>query len=296
MTTKADVTARVQRLLTGRSNARDLDFIFTWLRFRSFGHFLVRDIGDFATHMETRTKGESWKGIDRLMSQLTFRWARLVADRFGSSNWDVKTLKDATLASIDTMPAGDVKTRTGMGKEKARKSLKAVLDKILTVKNGHVTIHYTATDQEIKLFIEFSNTTSIYPTFTALAVTVDLGRALLKNEVISRTDYVRLLSLENLIGVYVCEKMHGATVSMENGRIARLYADVDEDDAPVLCVKADIDVDALNTFATNTACVFLTNASPDEWTEGDWRSDRTMRGIPLKTIELSGAGKLRPIL
>ena len=45
-----ELKLRVDRLLAGGLNPRDLDVLFLWLRERSFGNKAVVDVGDFVAH------------------------------------------------------------------------------------------------------------------------------------------------------------------------------------------------------------------------------------------------------
>lgn len=90
------------RIASGQSSARDIDRLFLWLRDRSYGNTIIRDIGDFTAHSFERDRGiivsDFRRFVDAFQTFNWFFWSLGYSARPAASSVEVKKVALANLS------------------------------------------------------------------------------------------------------------------------------------------------------------------------------------------------------
>lgn len=291
---RTEIIARTKALLAGTTDPRNLDRIFTWLRFRSFGHKLVRDIGDFAFHMEDRDRGRTFEGSLLMSESLKLvSWTFWNLGYAQAPNVSQSELAKVALASLELKEPDWFQPNLGMKKARARNVLTSALAKTgglrgVTGRVGGSVIQPVSelNDQERAVLGRFTGT---FPDsiFDSKRLIRDFANVLERNGVIEPAEKSRILTHENLVGVYAIEKMHRRVLKISTNQNVELYAGVYEN---CLSVYGHFVVPWGEVESSMYTPIFTSSAGHSDWFSGHLASSGSIWEEPMI---IGDDGKLR---
>lgn len=241
MAENVDIQRRVERLISGQWNTRDLDRIYTWLRFRSYGHGVVRDIGDFTAHLEDRDQGLTWKRAQLLNDAFAYQMPKIEAHGTGKKpDIDVSTLKKGLMATLELDAPETVRKRVGMGKDKARAALKSICRKFDTFDGETVILNSDASPNEPRVFEFYTRLLITTPAFDAGVLAAETFEVLVRNQIIKKSDKQRFESVSPFLALFAIERMHQARLRLPGKKHAQLTAGYDKDGMLYVAISTPI--------------------------------------------------------
>lgn len=265
----ADIQLRVNRLLAGRATFRDLERIFLWLRFRSFGYSSIKDVGDFTGHLEDRNRGSSYESVQRLYDMLRLTILQIEAQNSGRHpRPDLDILRRGSVAALQNLSAEVIKSNTGMRKNRAIKELKRAIEKILAYYGINIELKSTLTASEEISLKAATSVLSIKDAYTDDQLIDELANVLFRHRFINRNDMLRIFELREMVAVFAVEKMHLANVQVEQKDIVSLKAGVDfSNSVGNLVVRAVVPISSSGKARHMSAPLFSTMCRADIWCE-----------------------------
>ncbi len=287
---KISIQNKVTRFIAGTRNPRDLDAIFLWIRAKSFGLKTVKDIGDFVAHAEEKNQGIIWDRGSLLAAIFHFHIPRIVKHDQPSEAIDVAALTDATWAAFKMQGAADVKRRTGIGQNQAKRILEKALSKIYMV--GSKVCVDDLNGEEFRIFDLFSTVIVVSPAFDDLRLIREFSECLLKNLFITEAEVPAVMAAREYVAIYAIEKMHLCHLTIENQSPCILSAHVSrESEGAMLSVMCATTVHVGTQTNDLIAEVFSTTCKAIEWVDETlWRPG--VFGSWIVPIEISNSGKL----
>lgn len=285
-----EIQRRVNALAAGARDPRSLDRIFSWLRFRTHGHRLMRDVGDFACHFTDRDQGQTFEGAQLITDALmTFSWNFWQLGHMGPPNATAGEVAKALEAGLAIKDPAWFRPALGISKETAKKVLAAALPKIGGISNGRVVQVAQLSEREGKVFGAFANSMPDY-LFTSGQLAEEFVKVLRLNKLLDERDAPSLPSrIEGFVAVYAIEKMHRRKLIPKTGYPIDLYAGLF---GPHLAIYGDFVTRWGDKEAGARLPVFTSTCKPEDWFDG-WTSGAInvgdCFGVPL---ELNGSGKL----
>ena len=289
MSDLAEMRARVARLLSGQREVRDLDRLFSWVRFRSFGHRLVRDIGDFTAHLEDRDKGSTHEGIGLIRQSLSYHLS--ITKVLSDDSASLEDMASAALASLEVDPPENVKRQFRLGKAAVKTHLQSALGKVQSLDGRVLTVQTPITQIEIDALRAYVGTVVVAPPITQGKLVSELGSVLVKNNLLEARQISKLKEQAEWVAIFAIEKMHLARLRLFDGASAKLLLCVDpieNDGRGVLSIAAEMYL-GHHTFMVSA---FSSTCAPSDWFE-EWSGNRSQMTVINRPIEISGLGKLR---
>jgi hypothetical protein len=206
-----------------------LDRLYSWLRFRSYGHATVRDIGDFVAHAGDRDRGMTWEGVSRIAAVLNYVIPLQLAEREGKfRNCTKEVLQAAMLANWEFDLPEDVKLKSGMAKQQAGRNLRSALKKVVGY-DGEVWLFSSRlTKHEDHILRHYMTRQVLQPFITPEMVISQLASCLVKNRLLKSEDAARLEGQRDFICLYILEKMHFTKLDIGQGSTATLKAGISD--------------------------------------------------------------------
>lgn len=268
--------------------SRDLDELFQWLRFRSFGNKAVADIGNFVAHADERDSGVSWKGVQSFSHVLDYQIPRIMAlDRAPASPNDKESFAKVVLATLHLMPPSKVKASTHLGKRKAEKLVHDALNKVIAFNGTRLDVSDDMTDQQLELLNYFSSFVLSQPAFTGEDLAKQFAAVLQKNELIDENQKLSHIVCE-FVAIYAVEKMNGSRLILEDGKDVQLWARVDQSgwlEVVVLCPLSDTPKQT-----TVSSAIYTTECKATDWCSPELIKIQQPWEMPL---EINGSGRLQ---
>ncbi|WP_439471219.1 hypothetical protein [Brevundimonas sp.] len=278
-----EMQRRVEALLDGTLDTRNLDRIFSWLRFRTHGHRLVRDVGDFAFHFTDRDQGKTVEGA-RLMSDalMTLPWTFWRLGHMAAPSASAGDVRRATVAGLEIKTDEWCRARFQMPKVRAQKTLNAALKKLVGLVNGTFQVSESLRPRELLVIRTLVQDVPDY-LFSDKRLAKEFAVVLMRNGLISENKFDDVVALEGLLGVFTIEKMHNRRLAFGSGEAVPLYTSLYDGKLAIFgsFVTPWGDVEAQAELP-----VFVTDCAPNLWFE-NFKAD-ALKGA----IELTN-GKLR---
>jgi hypothetical protein len=287
---KSEIRARVERLLAGSKNSRDLDRVFAWLRFRSYGRSAVKDIGDFAGHLEDRDRGLAWAGASRISTMLKYHIPRIEAENTPKILPGTKAIYSASaIAALDSSKESYIQDGFGISKAKAKLHLQRALSKVDVFIGRTVRLARPLNQIENDLLQRFGGLLVAHAPFDDEVLTREFGEVLCRNSLISPSEEAVVLGIRDFVAVFAVEKMQRARIKVGDAHTASLRAGLDADGN--IIVGAHFEVPLRSGPVTFVFPIFVTKCRPEEWVE-DWAAASIRPSFWDSPFEINLAGKL----
>jgi len=213
----------VLRLLAGDVRIEDINTLFRYLRTRSYGNKVVKEMGDFISHREERDEGIVVNDV----TDFFIFYRKRIQDYYFQS-LDLRNMPDfvpeVLEANLRRMDSQTVLEVTGKNAAAANQTLKAALRKIYTKSDGRLAFSENLTRQEWRVFDGLWRTMHISPAFTTDELFDGLCIALEKNGLLESAERSNFEKLRRVIAAHAVATMHWAEVKLGDGSIGHLYA------------------------------------------------------------------------
>ncbi len=208
-TSKNEIRIRVERLLKDKAVPRDLDRIFSWVRFKSFGISSVREVADFANHVETRNQGPVRADILNFVDVIAFFMESMGAQRESRPpRWSLDLIASAARGNFELLGRNNISSKIKLSKKSRQSLLNGALDKLYQNPNGEICFRSDTSPLEYTIFEECLSVLCTLPVFSDIDLAKDLSNVLLKNNVLEKHEKAAFLRLSGKISLFAIEKMH----------------------------------------------------------------------------------------
>jgi hypothetical protein len=244
----SDLRLRLRRLCAGETRTDDLDRLYLGLRERAKDCEIVREIGDFIAHRDTREKGLLTSVFRDVLTSLDI-WSRPMRGVLvGREDVIAAAHANLRLASDEQLLAGCGGTRAQV----TTRLTKAI------AKMGQRPLK----DGEIKA-LSYLGTAFIWkPAFTAEQLIEQFGQALSLVGLIDEEEGAHLSDAHTFITLHALAVMHGSILKLPNGLSGRLWAGYANKDR-FLEVKVEISFDDAGKPLMTPICLFLSKLLPE---------------------------------
>lgn len=296
---KREIRTRVERLISGNNNPRDLDRIFSWLRFNSYGNSFVKDIGDFAEHSENKNKGVVHGHSTKVYNTIAFMFKRsLLESRGQKPDWTKKELFAALKGNIELCRPERLKAELPLGRQKTIAVLERAEKKTKTVDGLSLVDDGALTNQELSVIKIASSMMNTMPVYSDEVLFNDFVDILYKNDVLFSHEVEKISRIKYMIILSAIEKMHLSTLDLGNGKIATLKAGIDTNSEfhDSLCVNMVFNTELIDSgIATKVGfcSIFNTTCRATEYLDGFITNQLRDLDYWDRSLELSAdSGKL----
>jgi hypothetical protein len=273
---KSGLRARACRLAGGQRRQADIDSIFSWLRFRSFGDDLIRDIGDFAHHWEDRDRG-STRNRSRILQQAftTWRWKFQALAPHLNVALDQRSFSQAILAGLKLKTDEWCRENIGVSYSFAVREVKVGLRKIESVRSDVIPIFRSVfqtteplTELQEKIIRVFADGQP-EPLFNGRQLTEKLSNLLLRHGIILPEESERFEGQSQFISIYALWSMHHKSLDIgDKERIDLSIGFYGEKEEIHLAIFGNITILLNeNESASIIHPIFTTQCNPEEWLE-----------------------------
>lgn len=282
-----EIRRRVDRLLAGEKNTRDLDSLFVWLRTRSFGNKAVADLGDFVAHSDERDKGITHRGVQRFFDQADFKMP--FPDGVVRPSVTVAQLTASVWGAFESYGPQRIKSKFHLGQSNARKELTIALATVTAADGKKISISRPLTPIQAHLLQHFSSLIVPQVAFDEKELSSQLMTSLAKNHL---TDGYRDAPQEmrEFVSLYVIEKMHFTNIVLSDGRRIHLEAGITElEGSDRLSVRAVGPVGPFNL----ALIIYLTTLDPREHCDAVLLPGERLESCWNFPLEIGPTGKLQ---
>lgn len=289
---KAEIQHRVAALVGGSKDPRNLDRIFSWIRFRTHGHRLTRDIGDFACHFTDRDQGRTFDGAQLIVDALqTFPWNFWRLGHMAPPNATADEVAKVAIAGLTIKDPSWFRPALGVSKNAALKDLKHALLKVDGIVSGNLRLKSQLSNRERRVLESFLRDMPDR-LFTGSQLASEFAKVLSVNKLLSAPDAEISSKIEGILSVYAIEKMHQRRLVSKNWYPVDLIAG---QFGPHLAIYGDFVTPWGEVEASARLPIFTTTCKPEEWLEG-WQPEIMQAGSTLvRPLELNRDGKLSVI-
>jgi hypothetical protein len=279
--------ARVDRLLAGDTDLNDLTQVVFNLRSRSFGNELIREVGDFIAHRETRERGPVKDFALNFFIYFAFGLPKTV----GGPRVDPPYPRDFSrglLAHLEILNDDEIFDGTGFRKKTARAHLKSFVDRLSPRKDGRLDVVKAATANEDCVLQFLASHVVLRPFFDDEQLFSAFVDVLEKNALVEPHELESCGKLKQPLALLVVELMHHCVVS-SGGVISNLMAGTREGS---IGVWATSHMPGTETSIGAVFEVFSTKLLAADWCAGSLANHN---GMFPGAIELRSDRKLHPV-
>lgn len=218
------IRARIVRLLRGDFHAADLQTLFLYARDRCHGKGAAKEVGDFAAHLDERTKG--------IAAKVTREWCITAWFQFlawqGGLDFSRLPAIFPEFLQISFRRADPRRIRHATGvelKKNAKPVLSALIGKIGTNTDGTLSILQLTVEQS-KLLQCLTSDLTPRPAFDNEKLFSDLAMILAKEEDLEPSEIKSFGRLKPAVGLFAIAAMHGCTIDIGDGSKIALKASI----------------------------------------------------------------------
>ncbi|UYO52908.1 hypothetical protein [Rhodopseudomonas palustris] len=276
-----ELKLRARRFLGGVHRTEDLDRFYLDLRERTFNRASFREIGDFVAHRDKRTKGPVAQVARDVITSVTI-WS------LGLRGKKPTHSQLAQAARANFRLVSDKQLKAGCGLK--RSAVKKLLDDALPRVERGAAIN----DHEVQTILYLANRFVWKPAFTDDEVVEEFFDVLRLNRLVRKTDRSALLASRGFISLYALIRMHGTSITLDDGTVAPLFAGYANDQGR-LEVKVHIEFNDAPKPIYSPVCMFLTSLSPEECCDESLlaKTDDYLARTWRMPLEIGDDGKLR---
>ncbi|WP_147326167.1 hypothetical protein [Hydrogenophaga borbori] len=281
---KAELQARMRRLLEGRAKPEDLDRLFLDQRETAHGMESFRELGDFLAHRDERTKGPVTRRVRDVFT--SFRVWSLGLRGLKPSLDD---LKAAGMANLSLLNDEELMAGCGMRRDAVKTKFEKAFRKLAAARS------LSASDMQMLQFL--TNRFIWRPAFTDDDLLKDFLEVSIRNQVLSPEQQAKLITARSSLMLYAITRLHGAVIKVADGHVATLYAGFANDDRR-LEVKVDLGFDGWEKPVHAPVCMFWTSLTAAEHCDKSLldQTETPQWNSWKQPIELDEEGKLRPLV
>ncbi len=223
---KADMRARVERLIHGDFRPEDISTLFLYLRARSRGRETVAEIGDFFAHRDEKIKGIT---TVRVRDWFTYmRFAVLTPNQQVPINKLPENFPKVLWASFRLTRDQVLMQDTGLKRRKVEKLLPGIIKKLRPNSTGGLTAETLTSTNELAIvncltkYIRGPN-----QAFSEDRLFKEFQDALLVNGLLEQPETKQFANLRRAVSLSAITAMHLTEVVLGDGTRARLSAAAD---------------------------------------------------------------------
>jgi hypothetical protein len=286
------IRTKLRRFVDGKRNPRDLDEIFLWIRSKSYGAKIVKDIGDFVAHAEEKNSGFAWRHAAKLSQMFRYQISKLHddTDKKIVTMLDLDILKDGVVSTFELENPASIKKRTRFGKTKARKLLVSALNKISVADGRYIGANFTNDEQRI--WDIYNSVMIVQPAFSEAMLITEFVQCLQKNDLIDATAAPKIIEASHYISIYAVEKMHFCNLVVDGNPANKLTASVRKvAEGHLISVGCYTEVEINGKMTSIGADIFTTTCIAEDWAD-DTLWAKGLSGNWTVPIELTPNWKL----
>ena len=223
------IQRRVARLQEGKGHPADFDHILLWLRARSFGNKIIRDLGDFIGHPDGRDQGRSSERLTDLHAMAAFHLPRITLTKDQLRALDPKETKvravAAANAALRLYDDKDFRAACGVSKKAAQRTLKGMFDN-LEFKDGYTVEFKSSRAADITVLDRLLKTLVVNAGFSKHEMGCELEKSLRSNKLIGRDEKLQSHVVDRLT-LFAVAKLHRSIIHLPCKRTAQLSATYD---------------------------------------------------------------------
>lgn len=288
-----ELTTRVTRFLAGEGDARNLDRIFSLLRFRSHGRAAFRDIADFAAHSDLRDRGVTFEGAQNLATVIEF-----VVPRMGTAKQGVtlpstkKEIENFAQASFTITPEHNIVDKLGLSKDKAGVLLKKGLSKIKSYDGKNWDFHSGMTQPQHEVLSFFINHLRLHSIFNHATLIDDLCEVLVAEKLIQADSEAAVRDQSARVAQFAIEKMNGVQIKLPSTKIGDLRVGLGAGDKLFVFAIVPNVVQIGPNIVSISAPAFVSDNNADDWVTPNLLENLKMKYQLNPVIELQADWKL----
>ena len=200
------LSARVDRLVSGKYRSDDLNYIFLALRQTSYGRPILVELGDFIAHNSQREKGIcTERFIDFYKILPTYV-------KMGGKRLNVNDLPEDIAsflgASYRMIGPELIAKKTKLRKNGLSKLLSSLITRVGRNNSTKLSFLTRPNDEELRLFNFLTNGSMVEPAFNDKGLLEDFWHSLTKNGLVSAVDKPKILAQKNAIVAFAIASMH----------------------------------------------------------------------------------------
>jgi hypothetical protein len=283
----SELRHRVERLLNGQFIVDDLIRLFLFLRDRSFGNNLVREIGDFVAHADERQKGVVTDDLRDFFAWLRFKLPNL-NKKIGLQDLPPR-FPEIACANVKRLDSNALKKDSGLTPNIAQRMMRSIMKKFVPIPTGGYTLTSPLTNNEAALLRVAISYIVAKPVFQDNALITQMRSVLTKNGLLNQDEHCKFCLLKPSIVLFAITAMHQCTILLDSPPPADLMAERTADGTLGVLAMAACVTDEVPA-AYIAVPIFSTTLAAQDWCEqslldGQWKWE-----FP---IELSPDRKLR---
>lgn len=283
---KQGARVRIQRLIAGARYPDDLTRIFIYLRSRSHGERLVKEIGNFSSHHDRRDQGMSWRRAGNIHHSAKLFLQMAIRERGGTVTIKREQYERSMLATLDLIGPSLIRKGLRMTMKQVERTLASALAKMAVTGNAEVFL----TKAELLVLNFLHHRFRTMPAFSGADLVEGLIAAMTKEELLTASEQEQLRQQAGYISTYAISLMHHCELDLGLGDIGTLQAGVGEDGnlCVALCSQSTPQLEV-------TATIFETGCDPRDWCSPDCEADFTRRFTFVSELDLDERGRLREL-
>lgn len=206
MSAPLEIERRIKRILTGVYRIDDFNNVFLWLRSRTYGQsHLIKDIGDLIAHKHEKNQGIFWERVFDFYNVIRFHY-------FSTKDANILTkkyLENAVTSSLRLMGPSEIRQKTKIPYNDARKLLVEALSKISIDSNGNIVFYEKLSEKESAIFITCFSILNIPDSIKVDDIIFDLKNLLKKHNLLHDIDVFPPDGLRDFISKSMICLLHG---------------------------------------------------------------------------------------
>ncbi|WP_156629647.1 hypothetical protein [Methylobacterium sp. Leaf85] len=294
-TIEDEISARVERVLSGKRRSDDLLKTVLWLRFQCAGS--VKELGHFLAHFDAKDRGAPTKEMTNYFLYMkTFLGSRdesaitpehiMGVFKFDDMSPDFRAGLTARFQNVKGI---ELYKTTGIPITEAPRILETALSKAELKKNGKYTLKGKCTNEEVKLLQGMMGNFGDRHILNADEVFKEFVSALAENGVVDAND-PRIQSVKEFYSLFVAVSLNNSKLNM--GGI--------EADLELLVIEGKVKVMARAIIYTSVKGGHIFHVAPIYWTDimaesvmdGQTQAHLSDLKIPHRPVEIDEFGRL----
>lgn len=220
---KADMRARVERLIHGEFRPEDISTLFLYLRARSRGRETVAEIGDFFAHRDKKIKGIT---TVRVRDWFTYmRFANLITEQQVPIDKLPKNFPEVLCASFRQIRDQVLMRDTGLKRKRVEKLLPEIIKKLRPNSSGGLTAEaLTDTNEQAIANCLIGYNRGPRLAFSEERLFKEFQDALLVDRLLEEHETTQFSNLRRAVSLSAITAMHLTEIDLGDGTKAQLSA------------------------------------------------------------------------
>lgn len=262
----SEAAARAWRFVTEEGDARNLDRLFSLLRFESQGFPIFRDIADFAAHSDLRDRGAVFEGAQEYSTIIEYAVPRIASARTGQSiPTDKAALAAFAKANLAVLPEAVVQEGLGIDKAAAANVLRKALSNLHSFDGRHLVTYPGMTNGHKAALEFFGMKMRLHGLFDDNALIEDVAGLLVREGLLvpKMEEPVRFQKAH--VAQYAIEKMNKVQIKLPSGKNGLLKVSLMAGDKLGISATVPDVIEVGVSIISMSVPLFTTDNAAEEW-------------------------------